>query len=260
MTQRCRIGRNPGNDLVIQDRAANDFHAVISVNEQNEVYIEDLSTRFGTYINGARIQSARLLPGDEVQIGFSRIDWESQTNVAPTLSEIEIRPNLSVPVKRPQISTINSTFHARSEERIESNYTGEATRELAHVLMENTLFVERIEKDSRPPEIIQEKFHEQPVDLPPVNESIINPNERMVVEQPEDQHADLSTIITAPELSPVLATNIQGEFTDVQRDDEKKTIQQTPGKKPMSETLQILLVVGLTAALVLCGWLFGRMS
>jgi pSer/pThr/pTyr-binding forkhead associated (FHA) protein len=260
MTQRCRIGRNPGNDLIIQDRAADDFHAVITVDEQNEVFIEDLSTRFGTYVNGARIQSARLLPGDEVQIGFSRIDWESQTNVAPQLSDIEIRPNLSVPVRRPSISSLSSTFPVRSEERIESNYAGEATRELAHEMMENAEFVERIEKESRPLKINQEKLPEQTLDHPPVDETVNIPSEGIVEELPVNQQATPPSIITSPEFPSVSESNITVEITNDYSAEVKQTFPKASIKQPMSETLQIILVLGLTAALVLCGWLFGSIG
>jgi pSer/pThr/pTyr-binding forkhead associated (FHA) protein len=263
MTQRCRIGRNPGNDLVIQDRAADDFHAVISVEENNVVYIEDLSTRFGTYVNGERIKNARLSPGDEVQIGFSRIDWEGHSSIAPQVSDIEIRPSFSVPVRRPIISPINSSFHSRSEERVESHYTGEATKELAHVMLENEQFVERIERESRSQEPIQEKLPQQPLNQPEThaNETNFLPAELKSEVQKIDQsveplpfipqqdiHVDLSEIVTIPEVTEAPSEQVKHQLVPSQ------------SKKPMSETVLILLVLGLTAALVFTGWFLGQLS
>jgi pSer/pThr/pTyr-binding forkhead associated (FHA) protein len=71
-----RIGRHPSNDFVIHDRAAEDFHCVL-FQENGEVWIEDLQTRYGIVVNGHRVKKAMLRPTDAVQIGFTRIEWEN---------------------------------------------------------------------------------------------------------------------------------------------------------------------------------------
>ena len=143
-TQLCRIGRNPSNDLVINDRAAEDFHAVIMLSGDNSIFIEDQNSRYGTIVNGERVSKVQLFPGDEVQIGFSRIDWESRTGFLPSLNEIEVIPNLSVPVKRPnQNSSALADMHSNNNLNHVSN--GLASKELANSLIETEAQTDRIE-------------------------------------------------------------------------------------------------------------------
>jgi hypothetical protein len=70
-----RIGKNLTNDLVIKDRAAEDFHCILYLSK-GEVVVEDLKSHYGTLVNDARITHAILYPGDELQIGFTRIEWQ----------------------------------------------------------------------------------------------------------------------------------------------------------------------------------------
>ncbi len=70
-----RIGKNLTNDLVIKDRAAEDFHCILYLSN-SELVVEDLKSHYGTLVNGSRITHAILYPGDELQIGFTRIEWQ----------------------------------------------------------------------------------------------------------------------------------------------------------------------------------------
>lgn len=70
-----RIGKNPTNDLVIKDRAAEDFHCILYISN-TELVVEDLKSHYGTLVNGSKVSHAILYPGDELQIGFTRIEWQ----------------------------------------------------------------------------------------------------------------------------------------------------------------------------------------
>jgi hypothetical protein len=70
-----RIGKNPTNDLVIKDRAAEDFHCILYISN-SELIVEDLKSHYGTLVNGSKVSHAILYPGDELQIGFTRIEWQ----------------------------------------------------------------------------------------------------------------------------------------------------------------------------------------
>jgi hypothetical protein len=143
-TQQCRIGRNPSNDLVINDRAAEDFHAVIMLSEENLIFIEDQNSRYGTMVNGERITKVQLFSGDEVQIGFCRIDWESRTGFQPSLNEIEVIPNLSVPIKRPiqHNTTLSDKYSNNDLNQMSNSFT---SKELANSLIETEAQMDRIE-------------------------------------------------------------------------------------------------------------------
>ena len=130
--------------MVINDRAAEDFHAVILLNEENLIFIEDQNSRYGTIVNGKRISKIQLFPGDEVQIGFCRIDWESRAGFQPSLNEIEVIPNLSVPIKRP-IQHNSALGDTRSNNNLNHLNTGDASKAIANSLIETETQLERIE-------------------------------------------------------------------------------------------------------------------
>jgi pSer/pThr/pTyr-binding forkhead associated (FHA) protein len=62
------IGRNPGNDICIDNLAVSSFHAKI-VREGNKFIIEDLKSTNGTFLNKKRIAKAELQDNDTIIIG-----------------------------------------------------------------------------------------------------------------------------------------------------------------------------------------------
>lgn len=63
------LGRDAGNDVVLNDEAASAKHAVVSFSD-GEWWIEDAGSTNGTVVNGTKIwQRERLHYGDEVQVG-----------------------------------------------------------------------------------------------------------------------------------------------------------------------------------------------
>lgn len=65
------IGRGADSDLVIQDRQVSRYHARICRTDEGYV-IEDLGSKNGTHLNGARIPSPVLLQdGDVIQIALA---------------------------------------------------------------------------------------------------------------------------------------------------------------------------------------------
>ncbi|HVR88130.1 MAG TPA: FHA domain-containing protein [Candidatus Limnocylindria bacterium] len=63
------IGRDAGNDVVLNDEAASAKHAVVSFAD-GEWWVEDAGSTNGTLVNGSRIwDKERLHYGDEVQVG-----------------------------------------------------------------------------------------------------------------------------------------------------------------------------------------------
>jgi len=63
------LGRDAGNDVVVNDEAASAKHAVVSFAD-GEWWIEDAGSTNGTVVNGTKIwQRERMHYGDEIQIG-----------------------------------------------------------------------------------------------------------------------------------------------------------------------------------------------
>jgi len=66
--ERYTIGRLPDNDIRIDNPAVSGHHSLI-INILNDSFLEDLNSTNGTYVNGKRIQTVQLEPGDRIQIG-----------------------------------------------------------------------------------------------------------------------------------------------------------------------------------------------
>jgi general secretion pathway protein A len=59
------LGRLPGNDVIISDRAVSGHHAKI-ITTQGKSYIVDLESKNGTYVNNKRVERCRLKNGDAI--------------------------------------------------------------------------------------------------------------------------------------------------------------------------------------------------
>ena len=70
------IGRNPTTDITLLDEGISREHAIIQYDPDTDEYsVEDLQSTNGTKVNGKRVRSAVLQPGDEVQIGHTRFQF-----------------------------------------------------------------------------------------------------------------------------------------------------------------------------------------
>jgi pSer/pThr/pTyr-binding forkhead associated (FHA) protein len=68
------LGRRPYNDIVIDNLAVSGEHAVLQM-VGSDVFIEDLSSTNGTYINGKAIKKQLLTHNDTVEIGKYKIKY-----------------------------------------------------------------------------------------------------------------------------------------------------------------------------------------
>lgn len=68
------LGRRPYNDIVIDNLAVSGEHAVLQM-VGNDVFIEDLNSTNGTYINGKAIKKQLLADNDIVEIGKYKIKY-----------------------------------------------------------------------------------------------------------------------------------------------------------------------------------------
>ena len=68
------IGRDPGNQLHIDDPALSRRHCMV-IREGERFKVRDLDSLNGTYVNRERIDEVALNNGDEVQIGKYRLTY-----------------------------------------------------------------------------------------------------------------------------------------------------------------------------------------
>lgn len=72
------IGRALACDVTIDDSYASGRHARL-YDRDGHVYLEDLNSTNGTYVNGARVQAQQeLRPGDVIRIGDAELRFENE--------------------------------------------------------------------------------------------------------------------------------------------------------------------------------------
>src|SRR5436309_11293281 len=71
---RTSLGRRPYNDIVIDNLAVSGEHAVLQM-VGADVFIEDLNSTNGTYINGKAVKKQLLTHNDTVEIGKYKIKY-----------------------------------------------------------------------------------------------------------------------------------------------------------------------------------------
>ena len=72
--EQLRIGRSPDAEVFLDDVTVSRNHALL-VRRRDGLYIDDLGSLNGTYVNRRRIESHRLDDGDEVQIGKYKLSY-----------------------------------------------------------------------------------------------------------------------------------------------------------------------------------------
>lgn len=77
---RTTLGRRPYNDIVIDNLAVSGEHAVLQM-LGSEVYLEDLNSTNGTYVNGKAAKKQLLQNGDLVEVGKYAIKFVADVAV-----------------------------------------------------------------------------------------------------------------------------------------------------------------------------------
>lgn len=72
---RTSLGRRPYNDIVIDNLAVSGEHAVLLL-EGSQVYLEDLNSTNGTYVNGKAVKKQLLQNNDTIEIGKYKIRYQ----------------------------------------------------------------------------------------------------------------------------------------------------------------------------------------
>lgn len=108
-----RIGRAPENDLVINLDDIGNLHLELFRDATGNVFITDMESPFGTYVNNKRLKGYTLLGmGDEVRLGDSyMLKWEKYT------IEPDSIPRVSVQDRPSQKQTVRPTQRTESKKK-----------------------------------------------------------------------------------------------------------------------------------------------
>jgi pSer/pThr/pTyr-binding forkhead associated (FHA) protein len=72
--ERMTIGRSPEAEVFLDDVTVSRNHALL-VRRRDGLYVDDLGSLNGTYVNRGRIESHRLQNGDELQVGKYKLTY-----------------------------------------------------------------------------------------------------------------------------------------------------------------------------------------
>jgi FHA domain-containing protein len=72
--EQTRVGRSPEAEVFLDDVTVSRNHALI-VRRRDGLYIDDLGSLNGTYVNRRRIESHKLVDGDELQVGKYKLTY-----------------------------------------------------------------------------------------------------------------------------------------------------------------------------------------
>jgi pSer/pThr/pTyr-binding forkhead associated (FHA) protein len=93
---RTTLGRRPYNDVVIDNLAISGEHAVFQMTG-NDVFIEDLNSTNGTYVNGKAAKKQQLANGDTVEVGKYKIKFVSEVASDGFEKTMMVRPGMVPP-------------------------------------------------------------------------------------------------------------------------------------------------------------------
>ena len=73
---RTTLGRRPVNDIVFDNLIVSGMHCVFELEGIADIYVQDLKSTNGTYINGSMIKTRqKLVDGDVLSIGNSQVEF-----------------------------------------------------------------------------------------------------------------------------------------------------------------------------------------
>src|SRR3979411_62095 len=69
-----KLGKVPSAHLKLDDETVSRMHAIIEVNGPGDVSIIDLGSTKGTFVNGQKVNKAKLQTGDTIVVAETRIE------------------------------------------------------------------------------------------------------------------------------------------------------------------------------------------
>jgi len=105
-----KIGKVTSSHLRIEDESVSRMHAILEVDSAGNVHIIDLGSTRGTFINGQRINKAKLESGDAIGIGSLRVEVAFARTDAVMVAPLAIAPP---PIPMPAVVAKLATPPAR---------------------------------------------------------------------------------------------------------------------------------------------------
>lgn len=98
-----KIGKVSSAHLKIDDESVSRMHAILEVDTRGDVHVIDLGSTRGTFINGHKINKAKLESGDAIQVGELRIEVAFARTDAVIAIPVMVAQPPPVPVAKPAV-------------------------------------------------------------------------------------------------------------------------------------------------------------
>lgn len=88
-----RLGKHSANDYVVSEDTVSRYHAQMTITDSGEVFIRDLGSTNGTYIDGKKIAAeTKLVAGNVVRLGNKVINWQEIAQKQPNATMVSSQP------------------------------------------------------------------------------------------------------------------------------------------------------------------------
>ena len=123
------IGRNNKNEIVLSESEISNFHAQLISDDDNNIFINDLNSENGTFVNGNSIsQSTQLNKGDMVKLSGVPFQWETHVTYSTSSagaghnqvppSKKKLEPEVPKPKNTPPISVASEPAQKKRRFRL----------------------------------------------------------------------------------------------------------------------------------------------
>src|SRR5262245_18017991 len=89
------LGRGVGNDIVLDGPKVSKRHVLLTLRSDDSVFLEDLNSRNGVFLDEQRVQESLVRPGAIVRIGECRLRY----------AQVDTRTSDLIPRKASKIDT-----------------------------------------------------------------------------------------------------------------------------------------------------------
>ncbi len=110
-----KLGKVPSAHLKLDDETVSRMHAIIEVNGPGDVSIIDLGSTKGTFVNGQKVNKAKLQSGDTIVVGETRIELAIGVSEEEDITRVNqgaAPPPVDVPKPAPAPQPLAQTMQA----------------------------------------------------------------------------------------------------------------------------------------------------
>jgi hypothetical protein len=137
-----KIGKVASAHLRIDDDSVSRMHAILEVDTAGNVHVIDLGSTRGTFINGHKVNKAKLESGDAIQVGDMRLEVafaRTDAVIAAPVPKVAVLPPPPLPVAKPAVPAPHKALFGPTS--IDDDMTSAKAIEVAAMLGDSVIGV-----------------------------------------------------------------------------------------------------------------------